>query len=326
MSISVIIPYYNSSAHLPHLISTLTDLTAKSPDTQVIIIDDHSTEEEYTILCRETDKFNWTVVRQDKNTGPGVARNRGIELAFCDYLMFLDADDSLVSHACATLMSVIREHAPDVILFDVKSKSPRSTLLLRMIPDSTQGSVDPCFALAYARSMTAGKCYNTQFVRNHHLTFGSQKRHEDTAFTKSALALAQSVYYESQPLYVYRITPGSLVTDKSNASMDSSFEAMGHIRAVADGQRPIEIQYVYIVETILSCAMKIDSLGLSNEETRKLFDRFDRDEPQWWDNIYLQRASRRYRLMASMVRHRRIRMLRLFLRAEAIARKALGIE
>lgn len=325
MSISIIIPYFNSGAHLPNLISTLDKLTAQTPDTQVIIVDDGSTNDEYARLCRETEKYHWTIVRAKTNEGPGPARNRGIEQATGDYLTFLDADDSLSPSSGVILSSIIQDHGPDVILFDVKSVSPRSTLLLSMIPDSKRGKVDPRFALAYARSMTAGKCYNTQFIRDHNLTFASQKRHEDTAFTKSALALAESVYYEPKPLYVYEITTGSLVTDESNASMESSFHAMEHIRQAVGERRPIEIQYVYIVEVILSCAMKINSLGLSDEEVLRLFDRCDHDQPQWWNNVYLRRASYRYRVMVSLVRHRRIRTLRLLLKAEAVVRKVLGI-
>lgn len=325
MSIAVIIPYFNSSAHLPNLIGRLERLTSRSPDTQVIIVDDQSSDDEYRILRHETKKYDWTVVRQELNKGPGPARNRGIELATSDYIVFLDADDSIRPDTCAVLSSIIRDHSPDVILFDVTTVSPRSTLLLRMVPDSQRGPVNPRFAFAFTRSMTAGKCYSSEFIRTHHLTFGAQKRHEDTAFTKSALGLAETVFYEPQALYTYEITAGSLITDESNASMESSFASMKHIRAAVGHRRPTELQYVYIVETVLSCAMKINSLDLSDKEVRRLFDRFDDEEPRWWTNTYLQRASRRYRLMASMVRHRRIRTLRLFLKVEALARKVLGI-
>ncbi|MDO5728175.1 MAG: glycosyltransferase [Actinomycetaceae bacterium] len=325
MSISVIVPYYNSSAHLPGLIHTLTELTVHTPDTQVVIVDDCSNHDEYIKLCEATANFDWTVVRQETNTGPGPARNRGITLATGDYIVFLDADDSLSCDMYRVLSPIIREHDPDVILFDVKTVSPRSTLLLRMIPDSERGRVDPKFALAYARSMTAGKCYKSRFIRDFNLAFGDLKRHEDTAFTKSALGLAQSVFYEPQALYVYQITPGSLVTDESNASMESSFNSIAYIRDTVGDRRPEEVQYVYIVEVILSCAMKINSLGLSDNEVKTLFDRFDVDEPHWWDNGYLKHSSRRYQLMAQMVRYRRIRTLRLFLRLEAVARKLLGI-
>jgi glycosyltransferase involved in cell wall biosynthesis len=98
---SIVVPAYNSSQWLKPLVTELLRQKEKYPQTEIIVIDDGSTED-MTWL----DDLDIITVHQE-NGGEAVARNRGIDTATGEYLAFVDADDMVVSD----YLDIIYEHA-----------------------------------------------------------------------------------------------------------------------------------------------------------------------------------------------------------------------
>ena len=88
--VSVIIPFYNA---VPLLDRCLNSVFAQISQysLEVILIDDGSTDSSLEIIKNRTEK-NIRLFQQ-KNSGPAIARNKGIENAQGKYIAFLDADD-----------------------------------------------------------------------------------------------------------------------------------------------------------------------------------------------------------------------------------------
>ena len=326
MKLSVIVPFYNAAQFLPRLENTLH--AQNDADFEVIVVDD-SSEPSHLAKLRESASANhWKLVELPENTGPGGARNAGIVAAQGDYLVFLDSDDELIAGALARLSAATTDKPCDVLLFDFTIVNSANEQRYTMLPHQPNelDYVSPEYALAFARGATVGKMYRTGFVQKHHLKFGAGVRHEDTVFTKSSLAWADKVTYLPESLYRYQIHEGSLIGNKSNASFEASFAALNAIRAAARGRREQEIEYVYIVEVIISCVMKFHSLRVNRKKARELFARFDLDCPSWPKNPYLRQASLRYRLYAALARHHSYFGLKTLSMAETIARKILHRE
>lgn len=96
-SVSVLIPYYNARLTIERAVNSIAKQTML-PD-EVIIIDDCSTDKETNrVLHHVKEKyrnyFKITLLKTEKNAGPGSARNRGWEAAKGRYVAFLDADDA----------------------------------------------------------------------------------------------------------------------------------------------------------------------------------------------------------------------------------------
>lgn len=90
MNLSIIIPVYNASPLLNRCLDSIFNQTTRYAY-EVILIDDGSTDNSVEIIKLRKEK-NITLYQQ-KNSGPSVARNKGVELAKGEFIAFLDADD-----------------------------------------------------------------------------------------------------------------------------------------------------------------------------------------------------------------------------------------
>lgn len=90
MDLSIIIPVYNAAPLLNRCLNSIFNQTTQYTY-EVILVDDGSTDNSIDII--KTRKEKNISLHQQRNSGPSVARNKGIELAKGEFLTFLDADD-----------------------------------------------------------------------------------------------------------------------------------------------------------------------------------------------------------------------------------------
>lgn len=90
--VSIIIPTYNCGKYIAETLDSVEKQTYKN--WEIIIIDDCSSDETKNIVSeysRNDSRISYHCL--DKNSGPAVARNRGLEFASGRYIAFLDSDD-----------------------------------------------------------------------------------------------------------------------------------------------------------------------------------------------------------------------------------------
>jgi len=90
--VSIITPTYNSAKYIAETILSVQNQTYST--WEMIIIDDGSFDETENIIksISAHDK-RIQFMKLNQNSGPAIARNKGIEKAQGDYMTFLDADD-----------------------------------------------------------------------------------------------------------------------------------------------------------------------------------------------------------------------------------------
>lgn len=90
--ISVIMPVFNSENVVERAIRSVLKQTYQS--WELLIVDDCSTDHTVEVIKRWIDKDSRIrLFCQEKNYGPGAAKNRGLLCAKGDYITFCDADD-----------------------------------------------------------------------------------------------------------------------------------------------------------------------------------------------------------------------------------------
>lgn len=91
VSVSVIIPMYNSCDYIKNALDCLMAQSLKN--IEIICVDDGSTDDSGLIIKNYIEKDSRIIYLSQKNSGPGVARNHGMQYAKGEYLAFLDSDD-----------------------------------------------------------------------------------------------------------------------------------------------------------------------------------------------------------------------------------------
>ncbi|WP_297337972.1 glycosyltransferase family A protein [Algoriphagus sp.] len=107
---SVVIPSFNRAATLERSIESVLVQTY-SPH-QIILVDDGSTDSTQKIVS----KFPKVTYHYQKNKGVSAARNKGVELATGEWLIFLDSDDELLPNALYDFQKEIEIYR-DVLVF-----------------------------------------------------------------------------------------------------------------------------------------------------------------------------------------------------------------
>lgn len=115
-AVSFIIPVYNAELYLKGCIVSLMEAVRK--EDEIVLIDDGSCDGS-SELCEElAQTYPQIRVLHQKNSGVSAARNRGIEIAQKEYLVFLDADDSVETERLVQLLDELRSGEPcDLVMF-----------------------------------------------------------------------------------------------------------------------------------------------------------------------------------------------------------------
>lgn len=105
--VSVIVPSYNLGNYLPETLRSVMDQTYK--DWECLIVENGSTDGSLSIVnefCAADERF--VPVAFARNQGVSAARNRGLELAEGEFILFLDADDLLDPHYMEAAMAAFK--------------------------------------------------------------------------------------------------------------------------------------------------------------------------------------------------------------------------
>ncbi|MBA2781161.1 glycosyltransferase [Billgrantia kenyensis] len=114
--ISVVIPVYNCADLLEASITSA--LRQRGCDTEVIIVDDASSDDIESVVSLFKSNKRVRYFKLLKNQGPSFARNTAIKFAKHDWIVILDADDTIDSLRSLKLIEVAVKLDLDIVLDD----------------------------------------------------------------------------------------------------------------------------------------------------------------------------------------------------------------
>ena len=111
---SIVMPVYNSENSVSKTINSV--LKQDFQDFEFIIVNDGSTDKTLSILKGYSNMDQRIMVKTIKNSGPGKARNSGLEEATGNYLFLLDADDQLANDTLSSYHTYLEKGNYDLII------------------------------------------------------------------------------------------------------------------------------------------------------------------------------------------------------------------
>lgn len=117
--VSIIMPAYNVEREIEGSIVSILEQTYDN--LEIIIINDGSTDNTFSVIKRYASSDSRIKVINQKNSGQSVARNKGIDISTGDYIYFFDADDFLQKNAIFELVNQMRILNTDVVTFNANA-------------------------------------------------------------------------------------------------------------------------------------------------------------------------------------------------------------
>ena len=234
-TVSVIIPTFNNAARLPDCIRSVI---SQSGDfrLETIIVDDGSTDATPGIISEYQKTYPGTIkVISQQNRGQSTARNRGIDFATGDYLMFVDADDRLLPGAISHLLHVATALSAPITCgtFVRREKDASAT---RSPEVSAVDSYTAIGKLLYQtdprlNSSLWGKIFSRRMFDGLRLWEGHI--YEDLDIMPRLFLRASTIALTTANVYLYRHNPHSTLSVWSNRRKDM-LEVVSRISAIPE--------------------------------------------------------------------------------------------
>lgn len=114
--LTVAIPLYNAEKYIEECVESILEQSLY--DIKVIIIDDGSIDDSYSICKNIAKKDNRITLVHQKNLGCIAARRKAVSLCGTDYITFVDADDFVLKDAYVNALQYMNENI-DMISFNI---------------------------------------------------------------------------------------------------------------------------------------------------------------------------------------------------------------
>jgi glycosyltransferase involved in cell wall biosynthesis len=290
--VSVVVPVYNEEKHLKRCVESI--IGQSLTDWQLILVDDGSTDESGRMCDRYAaeDPARITVVHQE-NRGYARARNRGLELVSGDYVMLVDADDSLTPDALEIVYSDMTRYDLDYVIggnnIIMYRDASRTDVVASMIgvpetdyffdtenlEESGEHIIGLCGTLFYC---VWGRLYKTDIIREHGLKFDENLYvQEDVNFTfcylyyvKRGMVTKEVVYNYSREFDKDDVGERPVIDQHfNNQASLQSFLRLAFKFKFSDAYRTV--MYHRLSEQYLQLISKIyqERTGLSQDERRR---------------------------------------------------------
>lgn len=199
--ISLIIPVYNVEEYLKEALDSICNQTLK--EFEAILINDGSTDNSLEVIEEYLEKDSRFILITQKNSGPGKARNNGLNMAEGEYIVFMDADDVLPEESLKTRYELIKEKEAEILVggtfaYNGTEKWPIKTHFSKEGFKSIEHNEDLMLSLG-----PWNKIFKSELLKD--IKFPTDIKYgEDQVFVMNSYMKAKKIYKTNENVYYYR--------------------------------------------------------------------------------------------------------------------------
>jgi len=251
MRFSFIIPVYNAERYVEKCLNSIIQQNYDSYE--ILLIDDGSRDSGGEICRSVSAKNNNIIYEYQENAGPSAARNKGIEKARGEYLIFLDSDDEIKTGTLSRLDCIIREEKPDAII---------SNLIIRDLEHGTDAMESvildkksiSCSRRSALQELTRKRFYTPasrvvvrrEIVVNNNIRFPLECFiGEDVFMMALALCKCETFCYNQEPYYIYNQNPTSIMHNVNFQKMTGTLESCKRLFEISHELSEDRKQFLY---------------------------------------------------------------------------------
>lgn len=302
---SIIVPVYNVEKYLNKCIESILNQTFK--DFEIILIDDGSTDKS-GLMCDEFALQNENIYSiHQENSGPGGARNKGIDLSKGSYILFLDSDDTLVKDALASLKTVVEHSKADLVLFDIIHINEKGEKLKQEVWNLKSGCVfspieQPQLLLGNAG--VCGKLWRKELFDD--LRFIPDMWYEDINLNQKLYTKTQRAIYLPEILYNYLIHDNSIM---HNVNVARNYDIIKSFEDILDYFKKKnlyfvfydELEYLVLRHVLCAATLRVIQIDSKSQLIDELFLFTKNNFKEFKKNKYIKTLNLRERIAFSLL-------------------------
>lgn len=227
--VSVIIPVYNTEKYLRQCLDSVVNQTLK--DIEIICVDDGSTDGSVDLINEYIKNDSRIVLISQKNQGPSVARENGVNAAKGEYVGFVDSDDFIAKD----YYELLYKHAvkfdadismtDDIILYDkgiIGRKKCGVCSKDKLITSNIQKR-----SIIVTSGICWNKIYKKSFIDKYNLRPAGSAPGADNIFNATTVIKANKIAVSHKAKYYYVQLSDSIVhklKDKSSFNIVNNYK------------------------------------------------------------------------------------------------------
>ncbi|MCQ2332999.1 MAG: glycosyltransferase [Paludibacteraceae bacterium] len=213
---SVIVPVYNADSFLTGCLCSLSAQTYSA--LQVIIIDDGSTDQSASIAQTFCDADARFLLIKQNNQGQGNARNNGMQHATGEFVMFVDADDTISPDYIEKHILSIGEH--DMTQAGYQRVLADGTIIETRMPRHRYQFTSPCMRL-----------YRRDWLCQQAIRFPQDMIYEDVIFSLRLWTAQPTIVFVQSVGYKYLLNPHSTTSNNEPIHRQKLYHAIRQTQA-----------------------------------------------------------------------------------------------
>lgn len=219
--ISVIVPIYNAAQYLKQCIESI--LSQSFRNFELILINDGSTDNSLKICKEYAFRDDRIKVIDSQNEGVSASRNKGLNVAIGEWIIFADSDDYFLENAFQILYDRAMQTGTDLVFANSMKVEEGEYRMLHKL----KNEVLPNVICSIQHFAVWGYLFNAKIIHKNNLRFINGLAYsEDRIFIYQIAQYCKTIAYCDKPIYVYRINEASVCS-----SRDGVRKACQHIDA-----------------------------------------------------------------------------------------------
>lgn len=278
---SIIIATYNMADCIADTVESI--LCQEYKNYEIIIYNDASKDNTIEVINKIKDE-RIKLINNENNIGLGGARNRAVKTAKGEYILYLDADDTLYEKTTLTKINeTLSKSNPDVAYFGVQYKGGSNKQYLPNAENSTKKARILC-DMQFAVS---SKCWRRKFLEEKNIEFVEDIYYEDMVYSIKATILADKIDFGKFPIYNYtRNRDGSITSTPNLKRCIDMYKMLAYVTELYDitpeEYKPYLLSFIK-QETInipykVSAILKAQKQGTNNPVFEKRQYKFDQND------------------------------------------------
>ena len=209
--VSIIIPVYNVEKYIRQALDSVVNQTLQ--DIEIICVNDCTPDNSFEIVKEYALKDSrFVLLEQETNQGQGVARNRALDIATGDYIMFLDPDDWYELNACEKAYNQIVKNNNEMVFFNLRlwkykkgkiisNKISNRLKKFHSIKENQHINLMDFNEAWLTSSYTVPQIYLKEFLDKNNVRYSNERFTEDIPFFIKAVVCSKDISILDEPIY-----------------------------------------------------------------------------------------------------------------------------